>query len=169
LWLLDERLSFAEYISSENSIDKENAKGKRWDIICFDKPIAVRWWDDLSNPITVFELKKPQRKGYDYEEGDPIEQMCLYIEKIRKGSMNNYKWRPINANDSTPWYGFLLCDMTDKIHYFAKRHQLKPSADWLWYFWYHETYKVYLEIISFDKVVKDAEQRNKILFHKLWI
>jgi hypothetical protein len=29
LWLLDERLSFAEYISSENSIDKENAKGKR--------------------------------------------------------------------------------------------------------------------------------------------
>lgn len=169
LWLLDERLSFAEYISSDNSIDKDDKKGQRWDIIFFNKPIAVRGWDDLSNPITVFEFKKPQRKGYDYEDEDPIEQICLYIEKIREGSMNNYKGRPINANGTTPWYGFLLCDMTNKIHYFAKRHQLKLSSDWLWYFWYHETYKVYLEIISFDKVVKDTEKRNQILFHKLWI
>ncbi len=34
---------------------------------------------------------------------------------------------------------------------------------------YHDKKKSYIEIISFDKLINDADKRNKILFEKLGI
>jgi hypothetical protein len=35
------------------------------------------------------------------------------------------------------------------------------------YFHYNPNYSMYIEIISFDKLILDAKQRNKALFEKL--
>jgi hypothetical protein len=168
LRILDERLSFYEYISSDQKLEKWKKKSDRGDIICFDKPIATRGWDDLHNPITVFELKKPQRDWYSKDD-DPILQIAKYVKQIREKKMKNFEGKTINANDTTPAYWFILCDITDKIDEFATNASLKKTSDWLWYVWYHPWHDIYFEIMSYDKLIKDAKQRNAILFHKLWL
>lgn len=164
LWILDERLSFQEYIAS----DKPLTNGERPDLLIFDKPIAVRDGDDLSNPITIFEFKRPQRENYANE--DPINQICEYVDKIRKGDYKNIEGRPINATENTPAYGFLICDITDDIQKLAgKQYSLALSPDKEGYFGYLSGYNLYIQVISFRKLIKDAELRNRIFFEKLKI
>jgi anti-sigma regulatory factor (Ser/Thr protein kinase) len=165
LWLLDERLSYAAYTASDKPLNKND---ERPDILIFDNPIAMREGDELSNPISVFELKRPQRNEYEKDE-NPLQQMADYVEKIRKGDYTGPKGRPINAGSSTPAYGYLVCDITPKIESFCKMFQLKKSPDGKGFFGFHSEYQIYFEVISFDKVVKDSEQRNRIFFKKLGI
>lgn len=165
LWILDERLSFNEYLAS----DKQLAGDKdRPDIMIFNKRIAVRGGEETSNPIVVFEFKRPQRD--EYEDGDdPIKQIGSYVKKIRQGKVTSPKNRPLDVNDSTPAYGFVVCDLTPKIREFCLANQLDGTPDGKGYYGYHKGYGIYFEILSFDKLVKDAELRNRIFFKKLGI
>ena len=163
LWILDERLSFHEYVASDKPL---NGNDERPDLLIFDKSIVVREGNEFSNPLTIFEFKRPQREQYTDEE-DPINQILKYVDKIRKGNFKDIAGRNIKADNNTPAYGFLVCDLTDKIKEFCKRYSLTMSPDQEGYFGYQSGYNVYLEVISFDKLIKDAELRNKIFFKKL--
>lgn len=165
LWILDERLSFTEYISSDKAL---NTGDERPDLLIFNGPIVVREDNDPSNPITIFEFKRPQREDYSDDE-DPINQMLKYVEKIRKGDFKDIDGRFIKAGENTPAYAYLVCDLTSKIKEFCKKYSLTPSPDGEGYFGYQSGYKVYIEVISFDKLVKDAELRNKVFFKRLKI
>ncbi|MBI2111416.1 MAG: hypothetical protein HYT44_03425 [Nitrosarchaeum sp.] len=113
-----------------------------------------------------------QKKFLRDEEYSPAEDTFFiadYIEKIRKGNYKNPKGRSIVVNDNTPAYGYLVCDITPKIEAFCKSYQLRKSPDGMGYFGYHSVYQIYFEVISFAKVAKDAEQRNKVFFKKLGI
>jgi hypothetical protein len=74
---------------------------------------------------------------------------------------------PIKVNDNTPVYAYVIADITEKIKQFAKQHSLTISPDNEGYFGYHIGYKMYIEVISFKKLMKDAKLRNKIFFKKL--
>lgn len=166
LWMIDERLSFNEFLSSDKPLG--NGSKDRPDIVIFDKAVSVREGDEASNPITVFEFKRPQRNGYDDMKDDPIDQIGKYIEQIRNGKYTTPKGRQIIANEKTPAYGFLICDFTPKIiNICEKTHDLSKSADNQSYFGFKKNYNFYIEVMSFDKLLKDAELRNKIFFKKL--
>ena len=75
--------------------------------------------------------------------------------------------KQIKVNENTPIYGYVIADLTEKIREFADKHQLTESADKEGYFGFHRGYKMYVEIISFKKLFKDAELRNRIFFKKL--
>lgn len=165
LWLLDERLSFSNYVASDQPL---NTGDERPDLLSFDRPIAVREGDELSNPITIFELKRPGRTAYTTAE-NPLAQVAGYIKKIRTGQYTNPQGRQILADDNTPAYGFVICDLTPKIIEFCEAYQLTLSPDKESYFGFHSTFKIYFEVISFNKVLKDSKQRNKVFFRKLGI
>lgn len=74
---------------------------------------------------------------------------------------------PIKINDCTPIYGYVIADITPKINEFALINQLTESPDKEGYFGFHRGYKMYIEIISFKKLLKDATLRNRIFFKKL--
>jgi hypothetical protein len=165
LWLLDERLSFSNYVASDQPL---NTGDERPDLLSFDRPIAVREGDELSNPITIFELKRPGRTAYTTAE-NPLAQVAGYVKKIRTGQYTNPQGRQILADDNTPAYGFVICDLTPKIIEFCEAYQLTLSPDKESYFGFHSTFKIYFEVISFNKVLKDSKQRNKVFFRKLGI
>lgn len=168
LWMIDERLSFHEYLASDKSLNPHK-NDDRPDLLIFDKPILVRSGDDiLSNPITVFEFKRPQRREYTSSD-DPIKQIARYVKKVRSGDYTINNGRAITVNDNTPAYGFVVCDITPKIREFCEDAQLTKSPDEKGYFGYHKNYGIYFEVISFDKLRTDAELRNKVLFRKLGI
>lgn len=162
LWILDERLSFNEYISSDKPL---NTNDERPDLLIFDRPIAVREDNEPSNPITIFEFKRPQRE--DYNDEDPIKQILGYVEKIRKGDYKNITGREIKANQFTPARVFLVCDLTDKIREICKLYSLTSSPDSEGYYGFQLNYNAYIEVMSFDKMIKDADLRNRIFFTKL--
>jgi len=170
LWLLDERLVFSEYIASDTKISKKKDALDEPDLIVFDQKQSFRNGDNnFSNPLTIFEFKRPKRENYR-EEDDPILQIGKYLKKIRLGKYEMPEGlEKIKVNDNTPVYGYVVCDLTNKIIEFAEKHQLTLSPDQEGYFGYHNGYKMYIEIISFKKLLSDATLRNKIFFKKLQI
>lgn len=168
LWLLDERLVFSEYIASDRKISKKKGDGDEPDILIFDKKTSFRNGEnEFSNPLTIFEFKRPKRKEYGAED-DPVLQIGRYLEKIRQGKYEMPKGiEPIKVNDSTPVYAYVVCDLVEKVKEFARNHQLTQSPDSEGYFGYHSGFKMYIEIFSYKKLSKDASMRNKIFFKKL--
>ncbi|MBI4651681.1 hypothetical protein HY745_10440 [Candidatus Desantisbacteria bacterium] len=91
------------------------------------------------------------------------------MEEIKAGKYETPKGvEKVKVNDNTPVYGYIVCDINnEKIKGFAKNHQLTISPEAEGFFGYHSGYKMYIEIISFKKLLKNAEMRNNIFFHKL--
>ncbi|MBK8631788.1 MAG: ATP-binding protein [Sphingomonadales bacterium] len=168
LWMLDERLNFAAYVSSEKPINAGN--GSRTDITIFDKRVAFRGENEASNPITIFEFKKPSRDDFanPSSKEDPVQQIIRYVNQIRDGNFKTPKGREILVNENTPFYGYVVCELTQKVKTWLDREKnFTPMPDGLgWFTWYPNN-RLYMEVLSWDKILKDAEMRNKVFFNKL--
>jgi hypothetical protein len=59
--------------------------------------------------------------------------------------------------------------MTDKMHQLARRENFKKTVDGKGYYYFHEALNAHIEIIPYDKVLVDAQKRNRTLFDQLGI
>ena len=100
LWLLDERLVFSEYIASDKKISTKNAPTEP-DLLIFNQKKSFRAGEnDFSNPLTIFEFKRPKRENYTQNE-DPVLQIANYLEEIREGKFDTPEGLDkIKVNDS---------------------------------------------------------------------
>lgn len=63
-----------------------------------------------------------------------------------------------------------MCALTKKVkRWLETEKDFKPMPDRLGFFQWRENINLYIEVLSWDKVLKDANMRNKIFFHKLGI
>lgn len=176
LWLVDERLAFHNYLASDKTLNSipitGNNSTKEPDIcalnVC-DNPILVS--DKESLPlasITVIEIKRPMRNdAKSGEEKDPIEQALGYLNRIRKGTVNTAKGRLIPNSEDIPGYCYIVCDLTESIIDRCKFFDLIVTSDHLGYFGFHKQFKAYIEVISYDRLVNSAKERNRAFFDKL--
>jgi len=169
LWLLDERLVFSKYIASDKTISK--SKREEPDLIIFNNNIcAYRNGENITtSPLTIFEFKRPKRTNYSDEE-NPITQACRYADTIRAGKCEMPEGiEPIKVSKETPIYVYVVCDILGKIEEFAKVYSLTPSPDGEGYFGFNSGYNVYIEVMSYRRLIDNAKMRNKIFFRKLGI
>ena len=170
LWIVDERLNFTKYVCSDVPLDGKNTE--RPDLLAYNRRVLFRGDNEASNPITIFEFKKPQRDDFVNPSSpeDPVQQIIRYVNDIRDGKYKTPEGRTMLVTDNTPFYGFLVCDLTRKVETWLEREKdFKPMADRLGWFQWMSNNNLYLEVVSWDKVLKDAEMRNKIFFQKLGI
>ncbi len=176
LWLIDERLAFHDYLASDKPIGSMPITGggdaKEPDIVAlnfFDNPIMVSEGSRLPPAsLIVIELKRPMRDDAAQGEGkDPIEQALGYLDRIRFGKVQTATGRPIPASEDIPGFCYVLCDLTPTIIQRCRLHDAIRTSDGLGYFFYHQAYKAYVEVISFDRLVNAAKERNKAFFDKL--
>jgi len=170
LWIIDERLNFTNYVSSDNTLGKGNSD--RPDLVAYNKRVMFRGDNEASNPVTIFEFKKPQRDDFvnPSSKEDPVKQIVRYVNKVREGKFKTPEGRKILVSDNTPFYGYVVCDLTPKVEkWLDTEKEFKPMPDRLGWFRWRENINLYMEVLSWDKVLKDAEMRNKIFFHKLGI
>ena len=170
LWIVDERLNFTDYVSSDLSLDGKNTE--RPDLLVYNKRVMFRGDNEQSNPITIFEFKKPQRDDFvnPSSREDPVQQIVRYVNDIRDGKYRTPKGRNMQVVGNTPFYGYVVCDLTPKVEALLEREKdFKPMPDRLGWFQWMANINLYVEVISWDKVLKDAEMRNKIFFQKLGI
>jgi len=85
------------------------------------------------------------------------------------GKAKDRNGRPIIVPPGTPFYGYIVCDMMPKLEEQAKYAQLTKTPDGMGYFGYNAQVGVYVEIVSFAKLVDDAKKRNTAFFEKLGI
>lgn len=171
LWLVDERLAFHVFLSSDKPISQANHltsdSKKEPDILIFDKAVAFSETPNVPfSSITIIEFKKPQRNDYSDKE-NPFVQVTDYIEDIRKGKakLADGRGMPIPAN--LPFYCYILCDITPKLERWAYQSELQKTPDELGFFGYKRQYNAYCEVISYSKLVSDAEKRHLAFFEKL--
>lgn len=168
LWILDEKLNFTELVTSDKAIDKTIKD--RPDLIIYDRKMVYRSGNDKGNPVTIFELKQPGR--YDFinlsAKEDPIEQIKRYVIEIKHEKHLTPEGREIQVDDNTPFYGYLICDFNEDVrNWLLETKDLIPMSDGMGYFGWFTNIRLYLEVITWDKLLKDSELRNKIFFKKL--
>lgn len=176
LWLIDERLAFHDYMASDKPLGSlpitGATDGTEPDIVAlnvFDNPMLVAEGANLP-PATliVVELKRPMRNdAAQGEEKDPIEQALGYLDRIRQGKVQTANGRPIPGSDQIPGFCYVLCDLTPTVVQRCKMHDAIRTSDGLGYFFYNKTYGAYVEVVSFDRLVNMAKERNKAFFDKL--
>jgi len=170
LWIVDERLNFTTYVSSDVPLDGKNTE--RPDLLVYNKRILFRGDNEASNPITIFEFKKPQRDDFvnPSSQEDPVQQIVRYVNSIRDGKYKTPEGRKMLVAENTPFYGYVVCDLTPKVETWLQREKdFKPMPDRLGWFRWMDNINLYVEVISWDKMLKDAKMRNQIFFQKLGI
>ena len=170
LWLLEERLNYTNYVASDRNISKKNPQ--RPDILVFDNPLMFREDDIVSNPLTIFEFKRPQYDEFANSSSneDPVEKIVSYVSKIREDGYNNLKGRLIRVTSNTPAYGFVVCDINSKVEKWLRTSKdFKEMPDQLGWFRWFDNSNLFIQVITWDKIAKDAEIRHRIFFKKLGI
>lgn len=177
LWLIDERLAFHNYLASDKPLSSmpiiaETSSGKEPDIVAlniFDNPILVSEGSRLPPAaLVVIELKRPMRNdARQGEDKDPIEQALMYLDRIRQGKVQTANARQIPQSENIPGFCYVLCDVTPTIVQRCRMHDGTRTSDGLGYFFYNKEFRAYVEVISFDRLVNSAKERNKAFFDKL--
>lgn len=177
LWLIDERLAFHDYLASDKPLNTMpitgSMSGRKPDIAVlnvFDEPLLISEGKTLPPAsLVIVEIKRPMRDdAAPGDKDDPIEQALDYLAKIRKGEVTTHSGRPIPQSASIPGFCYILADLTESFrHRCHVHHDLKPTADGMGYFRYKDNLNAYVEVFSFDRLVKSAKERNRAFFAQL--
>lgn len=170
LWIIDERLNFTNYVSSDKPLSETNVE--RPDLLGYDRRVLFRGDNEPSNPVSIFEFKRPQRDDFvnPGAREDPVQQIIRYVNDIRNGRYSTPEGRPMRIEQNTPFYGYVVCDLTYKVeNWLHQEKNFKPMPDRLGWFNWVDNINLYVEVLSWDKLIRDARMRNQIFFQKLGI
>ncbi|MBV8252832.1 MAG: ATP-binding protein [Chitinophaga sp.] len=175
LWLIDERLSYHYYLASDKVINQipvlEGIESKdRLDLLIFNSSFAFVNDEAPHNSFVIVEFKRPERNHYSIstEKKNPVDQVISYIRIIRENGATDRRGKLIQLDkDKTPFYAYIVCDFNQSLTKILEDRDYKRTPDNLGFFNFHEKYNAYIEVISYQKMLKDAKSRNRVLFEKL--
>lgn len=172
LWIIDDRLAYHTFLASDKLMKSlpvlDTSLEKRMDIAIFDQAFSFSDNQDFFNSISIVEFKKPNRNDLKDDNKNPINQVLGYVKNIKEGRAKRPNGRPFVNVSNTAFYCYVIADLTDSMREAAENASLMMTPDREGYFGYNQTRGAYIEVISYDKLVKDAKQRNQILFDKLF-
>jgi len=170
LWMLDEKLSYHKYLASDKKFKKiepiDSDSQDRPDIIIFNKPFAFSSNEKPYESIVLIEFKRPMRDDYKDEE-NPISQINKYAREIIQSETKDKYDREFDLRLNTPIYAYIVCDLTNKLKSYATDAGFTALPDKDGYFSFNPNYNMYVEIMSFDRILKNSKAANRVLFEKL--
>jgi len=116
--------------------------------------------------VVIVEFKRPARDDYSDEE-NPINQVYRYIKLIRDGKAFDRRGRPINVSPQIPFYAYIIADITPTLRDQAAFSGFQPNHDNTGFFTFNPQLRAYVEMMSFDNLVLNAERRNQYFFDQL--
>ncbi len=168
LWLIDERLAFHFFLSSDKQITDKGTTSDRPDLLILNSPIATIDTERGSryDSIVIFEIKRPMRDDYTAAD-NPIEQLLNYMRKIRTGNAKDCDGRLISVSQNTRYCLYAICDITPSLEPIIGNRNLRPTPDGLGYYAFYDQSNAYIEVLPFTKLLNDSKKRNAVLFNKL--
>lgn len=173
LWLVDERLTFADYIASDKPLDEHS---QLFDVGSTDRPDIACYFNlgfseedpsrgDL-HTIVLVELKRPGPVPSSPET--PWDQCYRYIERIREGAYTE-GGQKIKATDATRFYCYIVCDLDGRtIDRMKNRYPFQEIFDATeGHYLYNDKLRAYVELIPFERVLRDADRKHRAFFDHL--
>lgn len=169
LWIVDERLTFAKYLSSDVPFDEiveSYGSKERPDLLVFDYIHGMRISKE-SNEILLVEFKKPGRKEYSLNE-NPIQQIERYIKKLQSGKTVDVNGRPVKVDENTVFYCYIIADELGKIIDWTYTWPKTPDGRGK-VFQPNAGFKGFIELLPWDNLLRDAKARNSAFFDRTGI
>lgn len=164
LWILDDSLAGYEFFASDksiNSVTAEDSSKKEPDIVFFN-PLGFRR-PETSEPVTIVEFKRP---GDGRISSDPVAQVLEYVEELRDKTVIGPDGNVINHLDhTTPFTCYVVCELTKETKKLLKRgiaHFETPGGEG--FYGFSPTHNAMIHVLSFQKMIDDALNRNKAYF-----
>ncbi|TXH06529.1 MAG: ATP-binding protein [Candidatus Moraniibacteriota bacterium] len=174
LWIVDDRLAFFDYFTSDKrykdfvDVDSED----RPDLSFFyNSCFAWRRPSDHTDSIVIVEFKRPGRD--DYQRGDkhkdPIMQACSYIENFKSGNTIKDKSGKVisGITEGTTFHCFIVADLTKSLMTTLQGMSYHHTPDKAGLVIHSQHPQALIEVISYEKLLKDASTRNAVFFEKL--
>lgn len=170
LWLLDERLSFVSYASSDRTLHggRRSSGDKVIDIGFYDEVFVAG--GDGTSAVMVVEFKKPGRDDYKFgtDGRDPIKQVRDTVRQIRtRGSFVTKDGATITVSAGTQITAYIIADLEPSLRSVSKEYDYQLSWDSKTLFHYHKEFDIYTEVSGYDKLLEDAKKRNGPFFDVL--
>jgi hypothetical protein len=170
LWLLDERLSFVSYVSSDRTLHggRRSAGDKIIDIGFYDEVFVAG--GEGTPAVMVVEFKRPGRN--DYRSGkdgsDPFKQVVDTVAQIReRGSFITQDGATIEISPTTLITAFIIADLEPSLKDLGEYYDFQTSWDNKSLFKFHKKLNIYAEIFGYNKLIEDAKKRNSPFFDVL--
>jgi hypothetical protein len=164
LWIIDERLTFAQYFSSDVEFSDLSAATKsdeRPDVLVFDYVHGLRQVEEPSK-VMLIEFKRPGRTSYADNE-NPYLQVQRYVRRLQSGTLTDVKGRPIKLDDRTVFYCFIVADIVGKLDEWTFSWQRTADGRGRVY-QPPDGFRGYVELVGWDALLKDARERNQAFF-----
>jgi hypothetical protein len=169
LWIVDERLTFAQYFSSDvafSALAEAIESDERPDVLIFDHVHGLRQTNSPSK-ILLVEFKRPGRTSYADDE-NPQLQVERYVRRLQTGDLSDVKGRPIKLDQNTVFHCFIIADIVGKMDEWTFSWQSTADGRGRMY---HPIsgFRGSIELIGWDALLTDAKARNQAFFDKAGI
>ncbi|MBS4074758.1 ATP-binding protein [Ameyamaea chiangmaiensis] len=164
LWLLDDDLAYAQYVSSDRTPDGNyRAKGE------YAHDLLV----NNQNELMVVEMKRPQKTGYSAESdsptNNPVDQLKRQISDIRqKGRIKTSAGREVSVPPDTMVRGYVIADWNDNLqNYLQMEDFVITNYGGQMAYRYFQSLNLMIEVVAFDRLVDRATNRNEAFVQML--
>lgn len=163
LWLIDDTLSFYEFISSDVSLAKNAAAPsdslKRPDILAFKT-------GDPFQHVSIVEFKRPDRPDSE----NPVVQLAGYARRLRDGGSmdaNGVTLPGISMDVRIDGYAVVtLSSQMESVLRDGPGEMKQVEKEWRWYGALGGL-NMNVEVLDFRAFLRRAQQRNQAFFHAL--
>lgn len=166
LWIVDERLTFAQYFSSDvefSSLSTAVDSDDRPDVLIFDYVHGLRQVEEPSKVLLV-EFKRPGRTSYADDE-NPQLQVERYVRRLQTGTLRDVKGRPIKLDDRTVFYCFIVADIVGRLDEWT--YSWQRTADGRGRVYHpRDGFRGSIELMGWDALIDDARDRNQAFFDR---
>jgi hypothetical protein len=169
LWIVDERLNFSRTFSSDlpfQEISEASANEDRPDLLIFDNAFGLSHGKN-SPYVLVVEFKRPGRQSYKEDE-NPLFQIERYIRELLLPNSIDLQGRPLRLPANVRFHCYLIADRRGKLIEWTSSWPVTADGRGRIYPLQGD-YSGFIELIEWDQLIDDAEDRNRAFFEELGI
>lgn len=173
LWLLDERLAFHRYTTSDKQMRTNKhidvGSQKETDLLIYDFPWAYSDDPKKVNSLVIFEFKRPGRDMNTRNDKKLDSQVDNYFQDLMDTKATNNKGDFLRIKDNTPKYGYVICSLHEELIEWNVKHNFFKKTPFGTLYKINAELNQYIEVMDYNDMISFAEQRHIAFFKALGI
>jgi hypothetical protein len=173
LWLLDERLAFHRYTTSDRQIrtnqHTNSDSQKETDLLIYDFPWAYSDDPNRVNSLVIFEFKRPGRDMLTNKDKELDSQVREYFQNLMESKSTNDKGDFLKIKDATPKFGYIVCSLHEELIEWNVKHNFFKRTPYGTLFKINPELNQYFEVMDYNDMIDFADKRHLAFFKALGI